>query len=62
MLRIVSRWIARLRVQRRNREILLAIVLTLAAVAFIAAAMSGTDEHGQSRHVQSEAFHAAPDK
>jgi hypothetical protein len=53
MIRVISRWIILVRAQRRNREILLAIALTLAAVAFITAAMSSTDPHAQIRHVQS---------
>jgi hypothetical protein len=56
-LRVVTRWIVRLRAQRRTREILLALALTLAAAAFIVAAVSGTDRHAQglpaSHHVQS---------
>jgi hypothetical protein len=41
--RVVSGWIARFRAQRWSREILLAIALTLAAAAFILAAVSGRD-------------------
>jgi hypothetical protein len=47
-LRVITRWIIRLRARRRTREILLAVALTLAAVAFIVAAVSGTDRHVQS--------------
>jgi len=39
VLRAVSGWIARFRAQRWSKEILLAVVLTLAAVVFIVAAM-----------------------
>jgi hypothetical protein len=45
ILRVVSVWIARFRAQRWSKEIVLAIVLTLAAVGFIVAAMGSTDEH-----------------
>jgi hypothetical protein len=65
-LRVITRWIVRLRAQRRTREILLAVALTLAAVAFIVAAVSGTDRHAQSppesQHVQSGAPHGETDK
>jgi hypothetical protein len=65
-LRVITRWIVRLRAQRRTREILLAVALTLAAVAFIVAAISGTDPLAQSlpgsHHVQSGAPHGDADK
>jgi hypothetical protein len=65
-LRVVTRWIVRLRAQRRTREILLAVALTLAAVAFIVAAVSGTDRHAQglpeSHHMQSRAPQGDTDK
>jgi ABC-type lipoprotein release transport system permease subunit len=61
-LRVISRWIVRFRALRRTREVLLAIALTVAALAYIVAAMSGIDQHAQSRQVQSEAPHADPDK
>lgn len=62
MHRVISRWIIRLRAQRRGREVLLAIALTIAAAAFIAAAMGGADQHAQGRHLESRAPHAAPDQ
>ena len=43
ILRVVSAWIARLRAQRWSKEVLLAVGLTLAAVVFIVAAISGQD-------------------
>lgn len=49
MLRVISGWIARLRAQRWSKEILLAIALTLAAAAFIVAAMSNTDPHAERK-------------
>ena len=65
-LRVVTRWIVRLRAQRRTREVLLAVALTLAAVAFIVAAVSGTDRHAQSlpasHHVQSGTPHGDAEK
>jgi hypothetical protein len=65
-LRVVTRWIVRLRAQRRTREILLAVALTLAAVAFIVAAVSGTDRPAQSlpgsQHVRSGAPHGDAEK
>jgi hypothetical protein len=57
LLRVVSGWIARFRAQRRSKEILLATVLTLAAAAFIAAALMG-----QEAHVQTKPPYAAVDK
>jgi hypothetical protein len=57
ILRVVSGWIARFRAQRWSKEILLAVMLTLAAVAFIVAAMGGSDQH-----VEAEAPHAVTDK
>ncbi len=47
-LRVITRWLIRFRAQRRTREILLALALTLAALAFIVAAISGADQHAQS--------------
>jgi hypothetical protein len=65
-LRVISRWLIRLRAQRRTREILLAIALTLAAVAFIVAAVSGTDRQThslpESHHVQSGTPHGDAEK
>jgi hypothetical protein len=65
-LRVITRWIVRLRAQRRIREVLLAVALTLAAVAFIVAAVGGTDRHAQGlperHHVQSGAPHGDADK
>jgi hypothetical protein len=65
-LRVITRWIVRLRARRRTREILLAVALTLAAVAFIVAAVSGTDRHAQSlpesHHVQSGTPHGDAEK
>jgi hypothetical protein len=61
MHRVISRWIVRLRAQRRGKDIWLAVALTLAAaVAFIAAAMNGANQHAQSRQMQSEAPHSEP--
>ena len=60
MHRVISRWIVRLRAQRRGKDVWLAVALTLAAVAFIAAAMSGTNQHAQGRQMQSEAPHSEP--
>jgi hypothetical protein len=57
LLRVVSGWIARFRAQRRSREILLAVVLTLAAAVFIAAALMG-----QEVRVQAKPPYAAVDK
>ena len=57
MLWVVSGWIARFRAQRWSKEILLAVVLTLAAVAFIVAAMGDTDQH-----VEAGAPYTATDK
>jgi hypothetical protein len=45
ILRVVSGLVARFRAQRRSREILLAIALTLAAAIFIAAALMGEEAH-----------------
>jgi hypothetical protein len=45
ILRVVSGLVARFRAQRWSREILLAIALTLAAGAFIAAALMGEEAH-----------------
>ena len=47
ILRVVSGLVARFRAQRRSREALLAIALTLAAAVFIAAALMGEDTHVQ---------------
>jgi hypothetical protein len=49
ILHVVSAWIARFRAQRWSKEVLLAVVLTLAAAAFIVAAMSSQDAHVQDR-------------
>jgi uncharacterized membrane protein YfcA len=49
ILRVVSGWVARFRAQRWSREILLAIVLTLAAAAFIGAALMGHEPHGEAK-------------
>jgi hypothetical protein len=57
ILRVVSGWIARFRAQRWSKEILLAVVLTLAAAIFIAAALMG-----QEAHVQAEPPYAAAGK
>ena len=46
---VISGWIARFRAQRWSKEILLAIVLTLAAAVFIAAALMGQDAHVEAR-------------
>lgn len=56
-LRVVSGWIACFRAQRWSKEILLAVVLTLAAVAFIVAAMGGSEQH-----VEAELPQAVTDK
>ena len=45
MLRIVFRWVVRLRAYRRGKDIWLAIALTLAAAVFIAAALVGQEAH-----------------
>jgi hypothetical protein len=45
ILRVVSGLIVRFRAQRWSREILLAIALTLASAAFIAAALVGEGGH-----------------
>jgi hypothetical protein len=45
ILRVVSGWVARFRAQRWSREILLAVALTLASVAFIAAALMNEEAH-----------------
>jgi hypothetical protein len=50
LVRVVSGWIALFRAQRWSKEILLAVVLTLAAAVFIAAALLGEETH----------FHATP--
>jgi hypothetical protein len=57
ILRVVSGWIARFRAQRWSKEILLAVVLTVAAVGFIVAAMGGSDQH-----VEAVAPYAATDR
>lgn len=49
ILRVVSGWIARLRAQRWSKEVLLAVGLTLAAAAFIVAALSGQDAQVSDR-------------
>ena len=49
ILRVVSAWIARLRAQRWSNEVLLAVGLTLAAAAFIAAAMWSQDAQVRDR-------------
>jgi hypothetical protein len=41
--RALRRWITRFRAQRWSKEALLAVILTLAAAAFIAAALVGRD-------------------
>jgi hypothetical protein len=46
--RVVSGLVARFRAQRWSREILLAIALTLASAAFIAAALMSEEEHVQN--------------
>jgi hypothetical protein len=43
--RVVSGLVTRFRAQRWSREILLAIALTLASAAFIAAALMGEETH-----------------
>jgi hypothetical protein len=48
-LRVLRGWIARFGAQRWSKEVLLAIVLTLAAAAFIAAALPGRTIPGQSK-------------
>jgi hypothetical protein len=48
ILRVVSGLVARFRAQRWSREILLATALTLAAAAFIAAALMGDETHVES--------------
>ncbi|MBO0763613.1 MAG: hypothetical protein J2P50_03335 [Hyphomicrobiaceae bacterium] len=45
LLRVVSGWIARFRAQRRSKEVLLAVALTLAAAVFIAATLLGEEAH-----------------
>jgi zinc transporter ZupT len=60
--RVVSGLVARFRAQRGSKEILLAIALTLAAAAFIVAAMRSTDKQAQNHRVQSEAPYAAAGK
>jgi hypothetical protein len=62
MHRVISRWIVRLRAQRRGKDVWLAIALTLAAVIFIAAAMGNADRHAQGRQMQSEAPHSSTEK
>jgi hypothetical protein len=47
ILRVVSGWLARFRAQRWSKEILLAIVLTVAAAIFIANALMGEEAHVQ---------------
>jgi peptidoglycan/LPS O-acetylase OafA/YrhL len=49
MLGVVSAWIARFRAQRWSKEILLAIVLTLAAAVFIATALMGQEAHVEAK-------------
>lgn len=60
MHRVVSRWIIRLRAQRRSREVLLAVAITIAAVVFIAAAIGRADRRVQGHPVQTKALQAAP--
>lgn len=48
-LRVVSGWIARFRAQRWSKEVLLAVILTLAAAGFIAAAFVGQESHLRSK-------------
>ena len=55
VLRIVFRWVVRLRAYRRGKDIWLAVALTLAAAAFIAAALVGQ----QQAHVEEAPPHAA---
>jgi hypothetical protein len=57
ILRDVSGWLARFRAQRWSKEILLAVVLTLAAAVFIAAALMG-----QEPNVDAQPPYAAADK
>jgi hypothetical protein len=52
ILRVVSGWLARFRAQRWSKEILLAIALTLAAAAFIVAALSSTDQRARGDDAQ----------
>jgi len=54
---VVTGWIARLRAQRWGKEVLLAVVLTLAAAIFIATALMG-----QEAHVEAKPPYAAADK
>jgi hypothetical protein len=65
-LRGITRWVVRFRAQRRTREVLLALALTLAAAAFIVAAITGTEQRQQSGpqsyHVQSDVPPPDPDK
>ena len=49
LLGVVSGWIARFQAQRWSKEIVLAVVLTLAAAGFIAAALMGQEAHLESR-------------
>jgi hypothetical protein len=46
---ILRRRLVRLRAQRWSREALLALILTVAAVAFIATAMIGKDASDESK-------------
>lgn len=52
---VLREWIARLGSQRWGKEALLAMVLTLAAAAFIAAAILGRDVSGESKAPQAAA-------
>jgi hypothetical protein len=45
---ILRELIARLRAQRWTKEVLLAVLLTIAAVAFIATALVGRDLHDKA--------------
>jgi hypothetical protein len=58
LLRVVSGWIARFRAQRWSKEALLAVVLTLAAAVFIAAALLGEEAH----YLHAKPPYAAADK
>jgi hypothetical protein len=48
-LRVLRRWITRFRAQRWSKEAMLAVVLTLAAAAFIAAALMGIDASSENK-------------
>jgi len=56
-LRVLRGWVARFGAQRWSKEALLAIVLTLAAAVFIAAAIMGRDVASEGK-----APYAAADK